>query len=185
MSTTSDLRKGLAVQFKGNPCLITEAQFVSPGKGSAFTRCKLKNLKNGQIVEMTFKSGEAFEVVDVSYNKCQYLYTDGVNYFFMNNDTYDQFSLGKDSLGDLCKYLLDGTECFAMYLDGVPISIQLPPKMDFKIISTSPGVRGDTATGGSKEAVIEGGAVIKVPLFIEEGEVIKINIEEGTYVSKA
>ncbi|MBI4975504.1 elongation factor P [Candidatus Peregrinibacteria bacterium] len=185
MTMTTELRKGLAISFKNSTWLFIEAQFVNPGKGSAFTRSKLKNLKTNQVIEYTFKSGEAVEVADVIRKKCQYLYNDSENYYFMDNDSYEQFSLDKDTIGNDSKFMLDGTECYAMYIDGTPVSIQLPPKMDFKVISTTPGVKGDTATGGSKEATIETGAIVKVPLFIKEGEVIKVSTEDCSYVSKA
>ncbi|MFH1284291.1 MAG: elongation factor P [Candidatus Peregrinibacteria bacterium] len=185
MPVTTTLRQGMAITFKNAPWLIISAQFVNPGKGCAFTRTKLKNLKTGQAVENTFKSGEAVELADVTRKKCQYLYNDGANYHFMDNENYDQFSLDKEALGDSTKFLLEGTECYAMHIEGKPVSVQLPPKMDFKVISTTPGVKGDTATGGSKDCEIETGKTIKVPLFIKEGDTIKINTEDGTYVSKA
>ncbi|MBP9770570.1 elongation factor P [Candidatus Gracilibacteria bacterium] len=184
MSSTTDLKQGLTILHKGNPWLIAVAQFVNPGKGSAFTRAKLRQLKTGQVVEHTFKSGEAVELVDVVRTKCQYLYNDGENYNFMDNETYEQFALDKESIGDATKYLVENTECYAMYIDGIPVSIQVPPKMTFKVISAPPGYKGDTATGGSKDATIETGATIKVPLFIEEGDLIMVNTAEGNYVSK-
>jgi len=184
MPSTTNIVQGIVIDYKGNPWLVSSAQFVNPGKGSAFTRAKLKNLKTGQLVENTFRSGEAVELIDMTKNKCQYLYKDGNDYNFMDNTTYEQFALAADTIGDASKYLIDDTECYAMYLDGIPVSIQIPEKMDFKVISTPPGVKGDTATGGSKEAVIETGAVIKVPLFIKEGEIIKVNTTSGDYVSK-
>ena len=171
--------------FKGNPWLVADAQFVSPGKGSAFTRAKLKNLKTDQVVENTFRSGEAVELVDTIRKKCQYLYNAADDYFFMDSEDYEQFSLNRDAIGDAKKFLLDGTDCYALYIDGTPVSIQLPPKMDFRVVTTTPGVKGDTATGGSKECTIETGAVVKVPLFIKEDETIKINTDDGSYVSKA
>ena len=185
MASTTHITAGIAINFKHSVWLITEAQFVSPGKGSAFTRTKLKNLKTGQAIENTFRSGEAVEVIEVLRTKCQYLYNDGSDYHFMDNESYEQFSLSEDAIGKVKKYLIEDTECYAMYLDGTPVSVQLPEKMDFKVTSTPPGVRGDTATGGSKEATIETGAVIKVPLFIKEGELIKVNTTSGDYVSKA
>jgi elongation factor P len=184
MTTTTDLRQGIAILFKDQPWLITTAQFVSPGKGSAFTRAKLKNLKTDQVVEHTFKSGEALELVDVLRAKCQYLYNDGEGYHFMNNDNYEQFSLQKSVIEDSIKFLTENTECYALYIENVPISIQLPTKMDFKVINAPPGVKGDTATGGAKECTIETGAIIRTPLFIKEGDVIKVNTEDGSYVSK-
>lgn len=175
----------MVILYKDQPWLVAEAQFTNPGKGSAFTKTKLRNLKTEQVIEITFKSGEALELLDTVRQKCQYLYKDADGYNFMNNETYDQFSLGEEMVGDNDKFMLENTDCYILFIDGKPVSLQLPPKMDFKVISTPPGVKGDTATGGSKEATIETGAVIKVPLFIDEGETIKVNTEDGTYVSKA
>lgn len=184
MATTDTIRTGMSVVYNGHPCLVVTAQFVNPGKGSAFTRVKLKNLKTGQVMEQTFKSGEALELADVVNKRCQFLYKSGENYNFMENDNFEQFALDKETLGDAAKYLLDGVECYAMYIDNIPVSIQLPPKMNFKVISSPPGVKGDTATGGSKECTIETGATVKVPLFIEEGDVIRVNTETGGYDGK-
>jgi elongation factor P len=183
-TTTTNIVKGLTLNWKHGQWHITEAQFVNPGKGSAFTRCKLKNLKTGQVVENTFRSGESVELVEVARIKCQYLYEDGSDFHFMNNETYEQFSLDKDTIGDQAKFLIEDTECYALYIEGTPVSVQLPAKMSFKVQSTPPGVKGDTATGGSKEATLETGAVVKVPLFIKEGESIIVNTEDGSYVSK-
>ncbi len=185
MTMTTSISKGLAIRFKDQPWLITKTDFVSPGKGTAFTRTKLKNLKTDQVIEVTFKSGESIEEIETIRKRCQYLYSDNANSYFMDNETYEQFSLSKETIGDAAKFLLDGTECYALHIEGTPVSVQLPPKMDFKVISTTPGVKGDTATGGAKECTIETGAIIKVPLFIKEGEVIKVNTEDSTYVSKA
>lgn len=184
MTTSNNISKGMAIRFKDQAWLIIDTQFVNPGKGAAFSRLKLRNLKTDQVIENTFKSGETYELVDMLRKKCQYLYNNGNEYNFMDNDSYEQFSLSKESLGVATKFLIENTECYALYIDGTPASIQLPPKMDFKVVETTPGVKGDTATGGSKEATIETGAVIKVPLFIKEGEIIKVNTEDGSYVSK-
>lgn len=185
MPTTTNIVQGLAIDFKGQPWLVMTAQFVNPGKGAAFTRSKLRNLKTGQVVENTFRSGEAVELIDMVRTKCQFLYNEGTAYNFMDNESYEQFSLEEESIGDAKQYLLEGTECYAMYLDGVPVSIQIPQKMDFKVIEAPPGLKGDTATGGSKDVKIETGSMIKVPLFIKEGDVIKVNTDSGEYVSKA
>ena len=184
MASTTTITKGIAIQWKHGHWLVTEAQFVNPGKGGAFTRCKLKNLKSEQVVENTFRSGEAVELVDTMRQKCQYLYNDSSEYYFMNNESYEQFALSKTTIGDADKYLVDDTEVYVLIIDGTPISVQLPTKMTFVVTSTPPGVKGDTATGGSKEAIIETGATIKVPLFIKEGEKIIVNTEENSYVSK-
>lgn len=185
MVQTTSINKGTAIKFKDQPFLIIDTQFENPGKGAAFTRTKLKNLKTGQVIENTFKSGESVELLDTIRKKCQFLYRDGDEFHFMDNETYDQFTLQKEAIGDNIKFLLDGTDVHVLFIEGNPISIQLPPKMDFKVVKAEPGVKGDTATGGNKDAQIETGAVIKVPLFIKEGETIKINTENGTYVSKA
>lgn len=185
MSTTTSIVKNLAISWKHGNWLIIDAQFVNPGKGAAFTRAKLRNLQTGQVVENTFRSGEAVETIEVVRQKCQYLYNDGANYYFMDNENFEQFSLETAAMGDSPRFLIDDTECYVMYIDGTPISIQLPPKMAFTVISTPPGVKGDTATGGSKEATIDTGTVIKVPLFIKEGEKIMVNTDDGSYVSKA
>ena len=185
METTTQITKGLTIHFKNAPWTIADAQFVNPGKGSAFTRTKLKNLKTGQSIDYTFRSGESVDLVDVQRKKCQFLYKDHEGYHFMDNDSYEQFLLEEDIIADQKKFLTDGTECFAMNIDGIVASIQLPPKMDFIVTQAPPGYKGDTASGGTKDVTIETGATIKVPLFINEGEKIKINTEDGSYVSKA
>ncbi len=183
MPSTTSIKKGIAINHKGQPWLIIEDTHVHPSRGSAFTRAKMRNLKTGQVLEETFRSGESVELADTARNKCQYLYNDGTAYHFMDNDTYDQFHL--EDIGNAKDYLLEGTQCYALHIDGTPVSIQLPPKMEFKVTQSPPGVKGDTATGGSKECTIETGLKVKVPLFIKEGEVIIVNTETGEYMSKA
>lgn len=185
MAMTTDIKKGLAINFKNGTWLVVEAQFVNPGKGGAFTRAKIRNLKSNQVIEYTFKAGESVDEAEINRRRCQYMYNDGSNFYFMDNDSYEQFSLSADVIGNDKRFLIDGIECYAMHIDGVPASIELPPKMDFKVVTTTPGIKGDTATGGSKEAIIETGAAIRVPLFVKEGDMIKINTEDGSYVSKA
>lgn len=185
MASTTDIVQGLAILHNGKPWLITTAQFVNPGKGSAFTRAKLKQLKTNQVVEHTFRSGEAVELIDVARTKCQYVYNDGENYNFMDNTSYEQFSLDKETIGDAAKYLIENTEVYAMYIEGTPVSVQLPPKMNFKVISAPPNYKGDTASGGGKDVTLETGMVIKAPLFIKEGETITVNTTDGSYAGKA
>lgn len=185
MPSTYNLSNGMAITHRGQPWIIVKTTFCNPGNYQAFTRALCRNLKTNQVVEFTFKNGEAAELLDMQKNKCQYLYNDGESYHFMDQNTFDQFSLTKQMLGDAINYLLDGTECYALIIEGNPISVQLPPKMDFKVIETTPGVKGDTASGGDKECTIETGIVVKVPLFIKEGDVIKVNTETGEYVGKA
>ena len=185
MTTTTNIVKGIAIAYKHGSWVVVDAQFVNPGKGGAFTRTKIKNLKTGQVIEQTFRSGEALELIDLQRKKCQFLYKDNEGFNFMDNESYEQFSLQKDAVTNGEKFLIDSTECYAMYIDGNPVTVQLPTKMDFKVISAPPGLKGDTATGGSKEVEIETGAMIKVPLFIKAGEKIKVNTEDGSYVPKA
>ncbi|MFA7685371.1 MAG: elongation factor P [Candidatus Gracilibacteria bacterium] len=185
MATTTDIRKGIAIVHKGQTWVVVQAQFVSPGKGSAFTRVKLKNLQGGGNAEVTYKSGEAVETAEVQNKKCQYMYNDGTNYYFMENDSFEQFALDAESIGDYSKLMKDGTDCYAMYIENKPVSIQLPPKMDFLVTFAEPGVKGDSATGALKDCTIETGLTLKVPLFVNEGDTIKINTEDFSYVSKA
>lgn len=181
---TSDFRKGSAVKYNNETYLIGDFQFVNPGKGAAFTRTKLKNIKTGKVVEVTFKSGESVEDADLQYRKCNYMYNDGSDYHFMDNRTYDQFSISKDMIGDYADLMVENSEITVVFVDGAACSIQLPPKLDFKVISAPPGEKGDTATGANKPVVIETGATINAPLFVKEGDVIRINTETHEYVER-
>lgn len=185
MPKTTNIIPNIAIEFKGQPWVVIKTQFENPGKGQAFTKAKMRNLKTGQVLENTFKSGEAVELVETARKKCQYLYSDSNEYHFMDNENYEQFTLSEEAIGEYKNFMLDGSDCYALYIGGAPISIQLPPKMDFKVIETVPGVKGDTAQGGSKDCTIETGATVKVPLFIKEGELITVNTESGEYVGKA
>jgi len=185
MSKITIFKKGLSVMWQDKAHLITDMQFVSPGKGSAFSKMKLKNLKTGQTQEVTIKSGDALEEADVGYKNTQFLYNDGEDYFFMDMDTFEQFSLDKSILGDQIKFFKDEVVCKTMYIDDVPCMAYLPLKMSFKVINSPPGVKGDTATGGSKFVTIETGVQVKVPLFIKADEMIRVNTETGEYLERA
>ncbi|MBI4231856.1 elongation factor P [Candidatus Peregrinibacteria bacterium] len=185
MPKTTNIIPGIAIEFKDQPWIVVSTQFENPGKGQAFTRARMRNLKTDQVLENTFKSGEAVELVETARKKCQFLYSDGNEYNFMDNENYEQFSLSGETIGASKRFMLDGTECYALYIEGTPLSIQLPPKMDFKVTETVPGVKGDTAQGGSKDCTIETGATVKVPLFVKEGDLITVNTESGEYVGKA
>ncbi|MBT4917366.1 elongation factor P [Candidatus Peregrinibacteria bacterium] len=186
MPTTTSIQKGMAISYKNQPWLIVSTKFTNPGKGQAFTKAKLKNLKTDQVIENTFKSGEAVELIDTIRKRSQFLYNDGADYHFMDNETYEQFQLDEAILGEATKYMKDGSECHALYIEGIPVSIQLQAKMEFEVTEAAPGAKGDTASGNaSKEVTIETGTKLKVPLFINQGEKIIINTEDGTYVSKA
>lgn len=181
---TSDFTKGIAIKYNGETCVVMSYQFVNPGKGSAFTRTKLKRAKSGKIFEVSFRSGENIEPANVEYRNCQYLYNDGTDMTFMDNTTYDQFVIPLSNIGDQQNYLVDGSDVVVVYIDGAPFSLQLPPKMNFKVIESPPGDKGDTATGGTKQVVIETGVNVSVPLFIKEGDIIKLNTDTGLYVER-
>lgn len=182
---TSDFKKGLAVKYNNETYVIVGYQFVNPGKGAAFTRAKMKSVKTGKNVEVTFKSGEEVPEANMENKRCQYLYKDATDYTFMDNNTYDQFTIPNEMIGDDADFLIDGTEVMVVFVDDNPASVQLPTKMDFKVISAPPGEKGDTATGGTKPVVIETGATINAPLFIKEGDVIRVNTEMHEYVERA
>jgi elongation factor P len=181
---TSDFKKGLAIRYNGDTYVLVGYQFVNPGKGTAFTRAKMKSIKSGKVVEVTFKSGENIEEANMEYKKCQYMYTDGTDFFFMDNVNYEQFSMPNDILGDQGKYMMDGGEVTIVFVDNLPVSVQLPPKMDFMVTEAPPGERGDTASGASKQVTIESGAKVNAPLFIKAGDKIRVNTETGDYVER-
>jgi elongation factor P len=181
---TSDFKKGAAIKYNGDTCVILSYDFVSPGKGTAFTRTKLKNAKSGKIFEVSFRSGESIEEANVEYRNCQYLYNDGTEMTFMDNSNYEQFTLLMENVGDMQNYIVDGSEVVVVFIDKEPFSLQLPPKMNFKVIDAPPGNKGDTATGGSKQVTLETGVKVSVPLFIKEGDVVRVNTDTGEYVER-
>lgn len=182
--STNEFRGGLKLMIDGDPYSIVENEFVKPGKGQAFNRVKLRNLKTGRVVDRTFKSGESVEAADVMDVDMQYLYTDGEYWHFMEPTTFEQYAASEMAVGDAAKWLKDQDTCVVTLWNGEPLSVTPPNFVELKIVETDPGVRGDTATGGSKPATMETGAVVKVPLFIEEGEVLKIDTRTGEYVSR-
>ncbi len=181
---TSDFRKGLAIKYNGETYVIIGYQFVNPGKGAAFTRAKLKNVKTLKIVEVSFRSGEQIEEANMAYRKCQYMYNDGSSYNFMDNISYEQFEMPADMVGELGNYMMEGGDVTVVFVDDQPVGLQLPPKMDFTVTEAPPGNKGDTATGGTKQVTIETGAKVSVPLFIKEGDKIKVNTDTGEYVER-
>ena len=168
----------------GDPHSIVENEFVKPGKGQAFTRTKVRNLKTGRTVERTFKSGESVESADVMDTEMQFLYSDGEHWHFMDPSTYEQLAADKTAMGNAHLYLKEEAICEVTLYNGQPLAVTPPNFVELVITETDPGVRGDTATGGNKPAYMETGAVVKVPLFIEEGEVIKVDTRSGDYVSR-
>jgi len=183
--STNEFRSGLKIILDGDPYVIVENEFVKPGKGQAFNRVRIRNLKTGRTLERNFKSGETVEAADVVETDMQYLYNDGDFWHFMVPDTFEQHTAGKEAMADAAQWLKDGVHCQVMLWNGVPLAVNAPAHVELKIVETDPGVRGDTATGGQKPAKLETGAVVRVPLFINEGEVIRVDTRTGEYLSRA
>ncbi|MCF8041497.1 MAG: elongation factor P [Desulfarculaceae bacterium] len=185
MYSTAEFRRGLKIEIDGKPYTIVEFQHVKPGKGGAFVRTKLKNLETGQVLEQTFRSGAKVDIPDLEENNVQYLYQDGDSYVFMDNDTYDQLFIAEEYLGDAVNYLKANIEAKVLFFNGTPIGVDLPITVELEVTETEPGVKGDTATGASKNATLETGLVVQVPLFIEQGEMLKIDTRTGEYLERA
>lgn len=183
--STNEFRSGLKVMLDGEPCSILENEFVKPGKGQAFNRVKLRNLKTGRVWERTFKSGESLEGADVTDRDMEYLYSDGDFYYFMEPDTFEQHSVDAATLGDVVQWLKEQDPCIVTLYNGHPIAIAPPNHVELEIVETDPGLKGDTAQGGTKPAKLSTGAVVKVPLFLSEGEVIRVDTRTGEYLGRA
>ena len=184
MISTSEFRNGVRLEIDGAPFYIVEFQHVKPGKGGAFVRTKVKNLKTGQVLERTFRSGEKFNEPDIEEFAMQFLYGSGDSYTFMDTSTYEQVTYEKSQLGDNTDLLKEETIVQILTYQGKPISVDLPTFLELTVVETDPGVRGDTASGGTKPAVVETGATIKVPLYLESGEVIKVDTRSREYVER-
>lgn len=184
MANLTDIRTGKVVKVGGDPYLVVWNQFNRKQQRKPVMRTKLKNLINGSVLDKTFLAGESFEFAEIENKRCQYLYKDSSGASFMDNETYDQFTLPLDQIEGALPYLKDDTEVYVTFYEGKPISVQPPIKIELKVIETPPGVKGDTATGGTKPAKLETGATVTVPLFINEGDVILVNTETGEYVSR-
>ncbi|MBT8138074.1 MAG: elongation factor P [Gammaproteobacteria bacterium] len=182
---TNEFRSGLKVMLDGDPHTIVDNEFVKPGKGQAFNRVRLKNLKTGRVIDKTFKSGESIEAADVMDTEMQYLYSDGEFFHFMVPDNYEQFAADAAAVGDASQWLKEEDICLITLWNNSPLIVAPPNFVELKITETDPGVRGDTAQGGVKPATLETGAVVKVPLFVEEGDVIKVDTRSGEYVGRA
>ncbi len=184
MADTSDFRNGMVLAYKNGLWTISEFQHVKPGKGPAFVRTKLKNVETGKVVEETFRSGEKIEEVRLERRDYQYLYQDGDFLTFMSLETYEQISLPADTLGDLAKYVKESETVSMLLREGNPITVEPPVTVELEITQTDPGLRGDTAQGGSKPATLETGLVVQVPLFIEEGDSVKVDTRTGKYLGR-
>lgn len=183
--STADFKKGMFVTFKDDPHQIVEFQHVNPGKGSAFVRTRLKSLKTGKVQEFTYKSGESVEELPIETHEMQYLYPEGDGYVFMDNFTYDQIAVAGQLLGAFVKYLKPNDTYQVLIHEDAAVGIRLPKKVRLRVTEATEGARGNTVSGATKTVVVETGAVVTVPLFIKEGEMIAIDPETGGYVERA
>lgn len=184
MYSTAHFRKGLKIELEGKPFLIVDFLHVKPGKGGAFVRTRLKNMETGQVLEKTFRSGEKVDRPDLVEREMQYLYQDAEGYCFMDNKNYEQSFIDQEHLSDSIDFLKENIDVKMLFFNNKPIGIELPIFVELKIAHTDPGVRGDTATGATKPATLETGFGIQVPLFINEGETVKIDTRTGEYVER-
>lgn len=185
--STNEFKPGLKVMLDGNPCSIMENEYVKPGKGQAFNRVKLRNLKTGKVLEKTFKSGDSLEAADIVEVEMDYLYNDGEFWHFMNPENFEQLSADKTAMGDAAKWLKDDSneKCTVMLFNGVPLNVTAPNFVVLKIVETDPGVKGDTAGTGGKPAKLETGAVVRVPLFVQQEESVRVDTRTGEYLERA
>jgi len=183
--STNDFRTGLTIELDGEVYQVVDFLHVKPGKGSPFVRSKLRNMRTGAVVERTFNAGEKVPRARLDKREVQYLYNDGENYNFMDTETYEQFSLGPDILGDAVKYMKDNMNLFLLFHGGKVLDIELPNTVELTVVETTPGIKGDTASGGSKPATLETGLVVQVPFFVEEGDVLQIDTRTGQYIKRA
>lgn len=185
MATTADIRNGLVIELDGHLMQVVYFQHVKPGKGSAFVRTKIRNVRTGAVLEKTFSSGERLEIVSLSHRPMTYSYRDGDFYHFMDLQSFDDIMVTATLIGaDQLKYLLEGMEVTGLFHDDTVLLVELPQIVELRIVQTDPGIRGDTATGGTKPAKLETGAVVQVPLFIEQGIMIRVNRTEDKYLTR-
>ena len=182
--STSEFKAGLKIIMDGDPYNIVENEFVKPGKGQAFNRVKIRNLRTGKVLDRNFKSGDSVEAADVTDMEFQYLYNDGELWHFMNPENYEQLAADKTAMGDAGKWLKGEEVCIITLWNGRPLSVQAPIFATLKITHCEPGVRGDTVSGATKPATVETGATVQVPLFVNEGEVIKVDTRTGKYSAR-
>lgn len=183
--TTNEFKSGLKVMLDGEPCSILENEFVKPGKGQAFNRVKLRNLKTGRVLEKTFKSGESLPSADVVDVEMQYLYNDGEFWHFMTPENFEQYAIEAKMVGDVKQWLKAQDICLVTLWNAQPLLIIPPNFVVLEVVETEPGIKGDTVSGATKPATLESGAVIKVPLFVNKGDLLKVDTRTGEYVSRA
>lgn len=185
MISVNDFRTGLTIEVDGEVYTVVEFLHVKPGKGAAFVRSKLKNVKTGAVMEKVFRAGERVPRAHIEFKEMQYLYSSGDEFTFMDTESYEQLTLDRSKLGDATKYLKENMLINIQFYQGQPIGVELPNTVELRVVETDPGVRGDTATGGSKPATLETGAIVQVPLFVNVGDVIRVDTRTGLYLSRA
>ena len=185
MISSNDFRPGATIEIDNQVWQVVDFQHVKPGKGAAFVRAKIKNLQTGAVIERTFNAGEKLPKAQVDRRPMQYLYADGDSFNFMDTETYDQVMLTKDQLTEALNFLKENMEITVLFFNGTIIGVELPNSVDLTVVETDPGIRGDTATGGTKPAKLETGYVVKVPMFINEGDVLRIDTRSGAYIERA
>lgn len=182
--STAEFRNGLKIEVDGEPFAIVEFQHVKPGKGGAFVRTKMKSLRSGNVIDRTYRSGEKVDVPELEERNMQYLYAADKDRVFMDTSSYEQVSMNEKQLGDNINYLKENMEIKVLYHKGQAINIEIAMFVELAIVRTDPGIRGDTASGGSKPATLETGAVVKVPFYLNEGDVIKVDTRTGTFIER-
>lgn len=185
MILAGDLRPGMKIEVDGVPYVVTDYQWVKPGKGGAFNRTKLRNMRTGAIIERTFRTEEKLPAAELEEKKAQFLYRSDDEFHFMDTETYEQFFLSEDQLGEARRYLKEEMVVTIVSHRGSPLAVEVPTFVELAVVETEPGVRGDTASGGSKPATLETGAVIQVPLFINVGDRLRVDTRTGTYIERA
>lgn len=184
MLNLSDIKTGKTISLNGEPYLVTFHQHSKTGRAGAVLRTKIRNLKTGAVMEKTFQGADKVEEAEITKTKAQYLYRDGSDYTFMDNSDYDQFSLPESVIGSAAKFLVEGIEVTILNYNNSPINIELPVKMEFRVTEAPPAIRGNTADGGSKQVKLETGIKVNTPLFVKEGDIIRVNTETGEYVER-
>jgi elongation factor P len=184
MPSISEFRRGMAIMFNDEIYLIAEYQHVKPGKGGAFIRTKLKNFKTGRVIDNTFRPTDKMESVRLEANEMQYVYNDGLSYYFMDMETYDQIPIPDELVGESAKFLKEGMIAKLLFHGEVPMSVELPTTVDLKVTESEPAVRGDTAGNLTKEVTVETGAKLQVPPFVKQGDIIRVDTRDGSYVSR-
>lgn len=185
MISTNDFKTGLTIELNGDPCQVVEFQHVKPGKGAAFVRAKIRNLKTGSVTEQTFRAGEKVPKALLDRRQMQYLYNDGENYVFMDNENFEQIFLTPEQMDGGEKFLKENMDCQVAFYQGKVLGIDLPNTVELEVVETEPGIKGDTASGGTKPATLETGLIVQVPFFINTGDFLRIDTRSGQYIERA